>query len=656
MNSKTNLNGRYRKYRFDAMHQHPTSIRYNVQIALGVTAFWLFLTIPVSAREEILSFVSDIVINQDRSLTVTETIQVNVEGDQIKRGIFRVFPTRYKTAKGRQMNVGFEILSTKRDGRREPYHTEKRSNGVAIYFGQSGVFLAPNIYTYELTYRTTRQLGFFDGYDEIYWNVTGNDWGFPISNARVIVHLPSSARLISADGYTGRQGSKEQSYQVISEFPPTLETTRALNTGEGFTIAIAWPPGYIERPTETEKLKGFVGDNISIGLLFIGVLVVGTYYGWTWHRFGRDPDGGTIIPRFIPPHGFSPAAARFVYLMKYDRTAFTAALINMAVKGTIKIIQLDKDTTIEAKKTDLTVLSSGEHKIWLGLLEGRESLSLKNENHKEIQKAIKSFRETVQAEYESAYFASNKYLFYIGISMSSLFALFGLIAHPDLRIAITSAAVPVILVFLISTLTARYLRVRDISRALVSSYNAWTDIHIQLPILLILGGFFLIQNLWQGIFDSAYFVLYAALATFNALAYHLLKAPTKAGRAIMDEIEGFKMYLATAEQDRLDKLHPPEKTPELFEKLLPYAIALDVENQWADQFEDVLAALKAKGEEYEPVWYSGSNRHNRNFSRSIKTSVSSAVASAATAPGSSSGSSGGGFSGGGGGGGGGGGW
>jgi uncharacterized membrane protein len=144
----------------------------------------------------------------------------------------------------------------------------------------------------------------------------------------------------------------------------------------------------------------------------------------------------------------------------------------------------------------------------------------------------------------------------------------------------------------------------------------------------------------------------------NALFHHLLKAPTLSGRRLMDEIEGFRLYLSVAEQERLNILNPPEKTPELFEKYLPYALALDVEHEWSEQFASVLAAVASDGG-YRPSWYTGRSWRTRDmsgFASSLGKSFTGAISSASTAPGSSSGSGGGGSSGGGGGGGGGGGW
>jgi uncharacterized membrane protein len=158
--------------------------------------------------------------------------------------------------------------------------------------------------------------------------------------------------------------------------------------------------------------------------------------------------------------------------------------------------------------------------------------------------------------------------------------------------------------------------------------------------------------------SAPFIALILALACINALFFWLLKTPTRAGRKFLDKIEGFRMYLSTAERHRLNRLNPPEQTPELFERYLPYALALDVDQEWAEQFSEVLAKAAAQGGDYHPVWYHGTgwNRSRPGaFTSALGSSLSSAISSSSTAPGSSSGF-GGGSSGGGGGGGGGGGW
>jgi uncharacterized membrane protein len=162
-------------------------------------------------------------------------------------------------------------------------------------------------------------------------------------------------------------------------------------------------------------------------------------------------------------------------------------------------------------------------------------------------------------------------------------------------------------------------------------------------------------------------IMAVLFALANGICIILLRSLTPAGREILDQIEGFKMYLSVAEKDRLNLENPPERTPELFEMFLPYALALGVEQKWSEQFADVLAAAGQGPHQtrYSPVWYQGDSWNQfgaTSFAGALGGSLAGAISSASTAPGSSSGGDGGGggggggSSGGGGGGGGGGGW
>ena len=121
-----------------------------------------------------------------------------------------------------------------------------------------------------------------------------------------------------------------------------------------------------------------------------------------------------------------------------------------------------------------------------------------------------------------------------------------------------------------------------------------------------------------GYSTSILMIFFLLLASFiNYLFYHLLKAPTRAGRNILDAIEGFKVFLSATEKERLNMLNPPQKTPELFEKYLPYALALDIEQQWAEQFADILSGAAEGGAKaaYAPVWYTGAALSSNDIRR-----------------------------------------
>nr|WP_305908345.1 DUF2207 domain-containing protein [Methylomarinum sp. Ch1-1]MDP4521170.1 DUF2207 domain-containing protein [Methylomarinum sp. Ch1-1] len=170
------------------------------------------------ATETIHRFDSEISIHRDASMQVVETITVSAEGNQIKHGIYRDFPTDYRSPSGQRYQVGFKVLGASRDGHPEPFHITKRSNGVRIYIGAKNHYLEPGTYTYTLRYQTNRQLGFFADHDELYWNVTGHGWRFPIQKATATVHFPASmpensVALAAYTGKTGQQGSDYLAYQ-----------------------------------------------------------------------------------------------------------------------------------------------------------------------------------------------------------------------------------------------------------------------------------------------------------------------------------------------------------------------------------------------------------------------------------------------------------
>jgi hypothetical protein len=153
-------------------------------------ALWIILLPWVAfADERILNYQSDILVRQDGWIEVSETITVRAEGARIRRGIYRDYPTRYEDRFGNEVEVRYEPRSVLRDGRTEDFHSERRANGVRTYFGSADRLLSPGEYTYVYRYEAGRMLGFFDEYDELYWNVTGPGWEFPVDRASATVHF-----------------------------------------------------------------------------------------------------------------------------------------------------------------------------------------------------------------------------------------------------------------------------------------------------------------------------------------------------------------------------------------------------------------------------------------------------------------------------------
>jgi uncharacterized membrane protein YgcG len=611
-----------------------------------------FFTEAAAATEKIGRFHSSITVNPDASLTVTETITVTAAGQRIKRGIFRTFPTTYRNRFGASVTVPFEVLEVTRDGRPEPWHTKSESNGIKVYIGRSNVLIDPGEYTYTLTYRTDRQVGYFDGYDELYWNVTGNDWDFAIDKVVAEVNLPPQAEALETAAYTGRKGAKGKDFTIRRkpEGGVAFSTTRGLMPREGLTVAVSWPKGFVTEPDRKERATSFLRDNRSTAAALAGLLVLLVYYASSWRRVGRDPPEGAIVPLYEPPEGYSPAAVRYTMRMGYSDRAFAAAVVSMAVKGYVAIEDDGGSFTLSRTEADDSVLSAGEKKIAKTLFSGSARIELKRRNHVKIKGAIDALKKSLRADFERLNFRRNGKHIVPGVVLT-------LICLAAVVVTAREIGGALFITFWLTFWTMGcYTLFSRVVRAWRTGFAGAVFITLfALPFFAgEVGGLFMFSQATS----AAAAVLILLVIVTNLVFKDLLKAPTLHGRRIMDRIEGFRTYLAAAEGDRMDRLNPPEKTPGLFEKYLPYALALDVENAWSEKFSDVLSRA-AEGGEYRPVWYSGGRGDSfstRGMASSLGSAFAGAISSSSTAPGSSSGSGGGGSSGGGGGGGGGGGW
>ena len=598
---------------------------------------WAVFASAALADERILSFDETVTVQSDGSLAVREVIRVRAEGRNIRRGIYRDFPTIYPAGDGRQIVVGFQFSSAMRDGQPEKWRAEPFGNGVRVYLGSANVMLPHGEHTYELVYRTDRQMGFFADHDELYWNVTGNGWDFPIDRATARVVLPDNIPVadVKLEAYTGPQGGKGSNFTAtIDNGVPLFATTRVLNAHEGLTIVAMWPKGYITVPVEESvpaansyaqgagdtshagrsPLEGFLGrdlpkNNLPAFLGLFGLAAVLFYYYRIWLKVGRDPPSRITIPEYESPKGQSPASMRYLIRMAYDNDCFAAAVLSLAVKGHLSIQQeagilgIGKKFTLRKQATpDAKPLSADEQQLLLNLFAEGNSLVLEQENHERVREARTNHRLSLKERYTSGFFNINGGWHFLGIALSILLAL---------------------------------------------------------PALLFPGNTYQWPQ-WHFLAPAGWFTLFTVLLMLvaNGVFGKLLQAPTVAGQALMDRIRGFKMYLEVAEGEELKqvKTPPPPLTPQLFESYLPAALALGVEQRWAERFSDV---LNVQAPNYAPAWYAGPGWNIRDvgsFSSNLGSSLSSAISSSSTAPGSSSGGGGGGSSGGGGGGGGGGGW
>lgn len=636
---------------------------HSVALLASVTLlFCLLLAQTAQASEEITSFHAEVRVLPDGSLDVTETIDYRLGAGLTKRGIFRDFPMTTPTASGGRAPVTFEVLSVTRNGRAEPYTLLRENGHTRVRIGLPDVFLpAPSQQTYELRYRTDGQLRGFPDFDELYWNVTGHRWAFPIEQASVTVTLPDRAEILQHAAYSGPPGTQGRDIEV-TEVAPGLyraRTTAGVLPGNDFTIAVAWPKGLVAMPAPRtlfglpyDQAAGFAGTLAGALALFVCWLVV-----------GRDPKGGAIYPEFGPPKGIGPAAARYIEEQGFDNRCMTAAIVSIAVKGALRIVEegekgffKSQSYFLEPLGTKNKGLTPAERAAYSRMFSsgGRLELTRDKTNGKRMDKARRALKAQLKQEHYGASFLRNTLYTLVGAGIGVAIAAILLLltwqsvpsAFERLGPWLIAAAVAGFLGLLISGLLTRPLRLpRSFGKLLAALLFV-----VPFGAGIFLGGSNLLADLRSQSGGELDIVLLGSGAVFGFLIalFHLLMArPTKAGRKLLDHIEGFALYLGTAEEERLNLLNPPERTPEHFEKLLPYAIALGLAHQWSAQFAGVVGATTM------PNWYRGRGHFNVDrFDRNL----GSAVASTSQPSSRGSGSGGGGFSGGGGGGGGGGSW
>lgn len=567
---------------------------------------WLLLASVVGVvyvygqTEKINSYHVDLTVAPDGTLTVIEDINAHVEGLEFKRGILRKLPLRFTDHDGRQHRVQYDLSAVEVFGATSPYHTDTEGDEFVVYVGSEGNFLTPGDYPYRITYTTKGQVGFFPGYDEIYWNVNGNGWDFPVDSISATIRLPRAAEVKQTACYTGAFGSTENACTALMVNWYTVSFRgRALQNYEGLTVAVGFQKGVVAEPpppTFFEKhAVALLGGSITLLLLL--------YYFVTWFRFGRDPDMPTVIPLFDPPDDLSPASVAMVMKGGFDNDQITPAMIHLAVKGHIRIDQkeesmllglMSKETYTLVKLTGGSGLPQEEQELLNRMFgSGRESFEINGTYDPSVQSMAAAFRTTLKHQWDTFLGKGNNGRFW--------------------WIPMLSVAVCVI--------------------SMIVLHN----------------------SLW-GDNDAVYIAAFLVANVILFLIYqYLIKKPSLEKQALRSRLLGFKMYLSAAEEKQLQHFNPPSITPEVFEKYLPYAIAFNVEKVWGDRFQDMISKALVDTS-YRPGWYSGSIMSYGAFSHHMNSSLSSSLQSSSTPPSKSGGSGGGGSSGGGGGGGGGGGW
>ncbi|EQC46054.1 DUF2207 domain-containing protein [Bacteriovorax sp. Seq25_V] len=599
------------------------------------------------AAERISDFDVSIIINADSTITVTEEIEVESEGRNIKRGIYRDLPLIRGKGNGNIVSNAFRILDLRRDGQKEDFHVKSMKNSIRIYFGRKDTFLKNGIHRYRFSYLMNRHINFLDdvGLGELFWNITGDGWKFPIEKSRVAFQLNSSnpKSLNFEVAYTGKYGTRGADFKIVSGNDIVeVETTRTLNPGEGWSVAVRFPIDQVA------KLSGpsLVWQDIEVtGIVSKFFLIIAVFFAlvFIWYQTGKDPTDKIVIPRFYPPEDISAAGANLIYLYGASKEAISASILSLAVKGFVTISE-EGSFYLEKNEShpEVNTLPAEEKVLFETLFESTDRVKISRSSRSTLVKvkikydlALKSLKKDIYISNWSygvlacfiIFFAG--YEAFKGFGEEAIGVFVGLIEYAAIGYLLTST-------FFKKGIKSKRHKIFVIFPVLFMGFHGGVFASICIGNSYLLIIIFLMLSLSLGIYLA------------------LMGRPTKKGYRLHREIEGFKLYLSIAEKDRLDKLNPPKMTVEIFEKYLPYALALGEEVQWSTRFDkEVTEAVRnVRTGHYSSSWYRGSGTSFSSatlIASSLGSSLTSAMASSSS---SSSGSS----SGGGGGGGGGGGW
>ncbi|OLP58713.1 hypothetical protein BJF93_17990 [Xaviernesmea oryzae] len=668
---------------------------------LALVLSLLLAILPAAAAERIEDYRADIMLQPDGTLRVREVIRAVSEGDQIRRGIYRDFPLTMLDKDDRRVQVDFNLISVRRDGKDEPYHTERGDGGIRIYSGDKDVLLPSGPHVFEFTYETGRQIRFFEDHDEIYWNVTGNGWIFPILKASATVTLPNGAIARDAKAFTGSYGAAGSDARITRAGDTvSVSTTRPLGPREGLTLVVAFDKGVVAAPDDATRARWWLRDHAGLIVAGLGLAIVTVYYLWMWARVGRDPPAGVVVPRWDAPEGASPALVNYIDGRGFADggwTAFSAAALHLAVRGQVVLEDLKERLVIrrigtrvendaEGKSAEPAVadpwgkrsgtsktsgrrdappLGAGEAALLGSVDQAGGALVVDRAHGPAVQLAGSAFRTAMEREHRGKYYRANTGFIVGGVGLSLLVLLaimvFGGLGEDIVPLVI----IPVVAGIFLPGLATAFVKSRRRERSLASRIARILVLafigFVAVSILLSLFATVVTQALEHHELPMLFAI--GAIVLVNALFFFLMGAPTPLGATMTAGIEGLRQYLILAEQERLNLVGAPQMSPAHYETLLPYAVALGVEKPWSQAFETWLASAGAAvaAAAYQPAWYHGSQGpggFSDRMSRFPGEMASTIAASLPPPPKSSSSgfSSGGGFSGGGGGGGGGGGW
>jgi uncharacterized membrane protein len=523
-----------------------TAARSPIRVLLiCLAAFVAVLPAFAAARQIIIQhFDDEVVVSEDGTIDVTETIEARFIGENW-HGLYRSIPIEYTNPQGLNYTLLIDRISaTDSNGNALKYEqsNEGRYTKFKIYIPNAD----DSTHTIVFHYRVLDALRFFEDHDELYWNVTGNDWEVPIQFASAHIALPAGVTGLHAIAYTGSTNSRAQDAVVeVKDNTVDIHTTRPLSFHEGLTAVVGFDKGFVHPPSAAARFIQFLRSNTP---LLIPIIVFFVMF-WLWWTRGRGPARQVIAVQYEPPDKLTPGECGTLVDNEAAMRDITATLVDLAVKGYMTIEQRDESHL-------------------LGLSHSKEYIFHLKKLPAEWTAARPHEQQMLAALFDNGATAD--------VKLSDLQNHF-YTQLPGIRDSIFQALMN----------DNYYLHRPDTVR------QGYIGAGLAIGFLTVAGNVFLARA--TGIASATWVIAGIASGLVICGFGYFMSARTVTGQRALEKVLGFEDFLGRTQKDQIDRM---EKTPELFEKYLPYAMALHVEKKWVQAFSGI--AMQP------PNWYQGS--------------------------------------------------
>ena len=513
-------------------------------------------------------------------------------------GIYRAIGGRVQGQHAYYRLMGFEMKGAALDGQPTPYQVKTSGRWFThyVFLGPERLTLTPGVHEFTIEYAVDRHIRPLPDHDELFWWVFGegmHGWAESVNTIGVTVLLPygTSGVIASLEDHSWNAGTGKipelLAKAAASEAANVLHYEKVISKKHPYlSVVVSMPKGAVSGPDLDQRVIFFLRDMSAYWGGLLGLTVFFAYYLFAWVRVGRDPEVPSIVPRYRPPVGCSPAMARRLVTMGYDRTAFSSALLDLVAAGLLRLTSQAGRYIVERTDKPAAGLAPDENNLLDALFKSSSGsapqLSRQELDAITIHRAYRAHRRSLRRTVNRQYFTRN--LLYV---IPAFLISFGVAAINAEIVDIGGTYIGELTGLGLWTLLTGFIMRFLMRKKVLELKKPSKLVYLSLLFPPVLYAVAVAVSQGLEVFNIMKFMFLAplfAMMTGHVVFIFLLRAPTELGRKALDEIEGFRLFLARTEGDRLDRMHPPEKTPALFQAYMPYALALDVQNRWSEQF------------------------------------------------------------------------